>query len=69
MERRDFVKTGLAGAAVGLMSSSVGNAQDHQHASKKQPIMPVMSDELTSVAETAHASPGVCRELATLEHR
>lgn len=57
MERRDFVKTGLAGAAAGLMSSSVVNAQDHQHAGegKTKPVMPVMSDELKKVAEAAHA--------------
>jgi Cys-rich four helix bundle protein (predicted Tat secretion target) len=56
MERRDFVKTGLAGAAVGLMSSAVASAQEHQHAQqgKKPLVMPVMSDELIKVAETAH---------------
>ena len=56
MERRDFVKTGLAGAAVGLMSSTVVSAQDHHHAreGKKKAVMPVMSDELKKVAKTAH---------------
>lgn len=63
MERRDFVKTGLAGAAVGLMTASAVSAQDHQHAGgdKKIPVMPVLSDELNKVAETAHA----CVDTAT----
>ena len=49
MERRDFVKTGLAGAAVGLMSASLASAQDqtHAHHTGKAPVMPVVSDEMS----------------------
>jgi Cys-rich four helix bundle protein (predicted Tat secretion target) len=56
MERRDFVKTGLAGAAVGLMSASMVSAQEqsHAHHTGKALVMPVASDELKRVAETAY---------------
>ena len=63
MERRDFVKTGLAGAAVGMMSASLASAQDqsHAHHAGKALVMPVASDELKKVAETAYA----CERTAT----
>jgi Cys-rich four helix bundle protein (predicted Tat secretion target) len=56
MERRDFMKTGLAGAAVGLMGASLANAQDtsHAHHNGKAAVMPVASAELKKVAETAY---------------
>lgn len=56
MERRDFVMSGLAGAAVGLMGSSVTVAQDHKHADgdKKNPARPAASEELKKVADTAY---------------
>ena len=43
MERRDFVKTGLAGAAVGIMSASLASAQDqsHAHHAGKALVMPL----------------------------
>lgn len=56
MERREFVKTGLAGATVGLMGSALANAQEHQHeaAAKQSYVPPVISEELRKVAQTAH---------------
>ena len=56
MERRDFVKSGLAGAAIGLVSSSMAVAEDNEHAHghKTKPNIPAASPELKKVADTAH---------------
>jgi Cys-rich four helix bundle protein (predicted Tat secretion target) len=56
MERRDFVRAGLAGAAVGLANSSIASSQEHQHGggSKEAYVPPEISEELKRVAETAH---------------
>lgn len=56
MERRDFVRTGLAGAAAGLVASSaaVAKNEQHDHGSMPEYVAPVVSDELKKVAETAH---------------
>ncbi len=56
MERRNFVKTGLAGAAVGLMGSSLAMAENHQHDhdDKPMPVAPAMSSELKKVADKAY---------------
>ena len=54
MERRDFVKTGLAGVTATLVASGA-IAQDHQHhAAKKEVVMPEPDPKLKKVAETAH---------------
>ena len=47
MERRDFVKSGLAGAAIGLVSSSMAVAENHEHAHghKTKPNIPAASPE------------------------
>ena len=56
MERRDFIKSGLAGATVGLMTASAASAQDHAHGhnEKKSYSPPPVNAELEKVAETAH---------------
>lgn len=56
MERRVFVKTGLAGAAVGLMGQSLAMAENHKHDhdDKPMPVAPAMSSELKKVADTAY---------------
>ena len=54
MERRSFVKTGLAGVTAGLVANSA-MAQEHQHhAGKKTMVVPAPDPKLKKVAETAH---------------
>ena len=56
MERRDFVRTGLAAAGLASGAAAAG-AMDHQHGNdgKTAYVAPTVSAELTAVAETAHA--------------
>ena len=56
IERRDFIRSGLAGATVGLMTASAATAQDHARgqSDKKLYSPPPVSAELKKVAETAH---------------
>ena len=60
MERRDFIKSGLAGATVGLMTASAASAQDHTHGAseKKTYSPPPVNARLKKVAETAYACVG-----------
>jgi len=56
MERRNFMKSGLAGAAIGMMGTSFAMAETHDHShEKKQKIEEnPKSKELKKVADTAY---------------
>lgn len=60
MERRDFVRTGLAGAAVGLIGVQAGAAEQAAHHAG-MPVIPAKSDALKAVYTTAYA----CLQTAT----